>query len=80
MGRREVNTVHNKIQITPTCDVLKYVISAKSSDGEMAVIPANMQSTVSVTARATVSKYLKERTVQLSHGLFGYIYIEECEV
>lgn len=80
MGRREVNTVHNKIEITPKCDVMKYVISAKSSDGEMAVIPANMQSTVSVTARATVSKYLKEITVQLSHGLIGYIYIEECEV
>lgn len=80
MGRKEVNTVLNKTEITPTCDVTKYVTAAKSSDGEMAVIPANMQSTESVTARAMVSKYLKERTVQLSHGLSAYIYIEECEV
>lgn len=73
MGRREVNTVLNKTEITPTCDVMKYVTAAKSSDGEMAVIPANMQSTESVTARAMVSKSLKERTVQLSHGLYCQI-------
>jgi hypothetical protein len=59
---------------------MKDVISAKSSDTGMAVIPANMQSTMSVIARARVPKYLKERTVQLSHGLSGYSSIEECEV
>lgn len=59
---------------------MKYVISAKSSDTGMAVILANMQSTVSIPARDRVPKYLRERAARLSHGLSGYSYIEECEV
>lgn len=52
---------------------MKYIFSAKSSDAGMA--RANEQSTMSVTARTRVSKCLKERTVQLLHGLSGYTVI-----